>query len=207
MKINSITSIIAAMVVSLTAFANDISEIKPILIGSEVPEATIENADGHEISLADAIASKPTILVFYRGGWCPYCNLHLQELAESEAALIDLGYQIIALSPDSPESLKATLDEKELSYQLYSDSSFSAADAFGISYSLDDETLKKYKGYGIDLEKTSGGKNTNKLPVSSVFIITGDNEVSFSYVDPNYKFRVSKEVLLAAAKSSLSFHQ
>lgn len=206
MKFKRALTLIASIALSLSAFAKTAQEVNPILIGAKLPDATLQTVDGESLSLADAIDSKPTVLIVYRGGWCPYCNTHLQELASAESELIELGYQIIAISPDSPESLKTTLDENEFSYKLYSDASLSAADALGISYTLDDKTLKKYKGYGIHLDKASGGKNQNKLPVSSAFIITSDHEVSFTHVDPNYKFRVSKDMLLVAAKDSLKFH-
>ncbi|MCH6254943.1 AhpC/TSA family protein [Puniceicoccaceae bacterium K14] len=207
MKLKFLSAGLIAAILSLSSFAKTAWDINPILIGSELPAATIETVRGEEITLAKAINSKPTVLIFYRGGWCPYCNLHLQELAEAESDLIELGYQIIALSPDSPESLEVTLDEKGLNYSLYSDANLSAADGFGITYSLNDKTLEKYIGYGINLEKASGGKNKNRLPVSSVFIINENNEVCYSYVDPDYKFRISKDLLLAAAKNSSNFHK
>ena len=83
-------------------------EISPLLIGEKIPNQSLKSADNNDVNLSDLFANKKTILVFYRGGWCPYCNVHLAALGESEKELLELGYQIIAVSPDSPLKLKMT---------------------------------------------------------------------------------------------------
>lgn len=150
----------------------------------------------------DAIAKKPTILVFYRGGWCPYCNLHLGQLQKIEAELIKIGYQIIAISPDTPEKLRQSIEKHKLNYLLLSDSKMTAACSFGIAFKVDKKAIKKYKGYGIDLESASGEKH-HLLPVPAVFIVGTDSIIKFEYVNPDYKVRLGPDLLLAAAKSVL----
>ena len=201
-----ITLLIIATGIVATVQARSANEVQPILIGSKVPDAKLKDQTGNDVSLHDIIANKNTAVIFYRGSWCPYCNTHLQELAAAESELIELGYQIIAISPDSPEMLNTTDEKHTLNYALYSDSDFEAADAFGISFELPKANIARLKSFGIDLEKSSGGKNANRLPVSSVFLITPNKEVSFHHVDPNYKFRIPGKLLLAAAESSLKFH-
>lgn len=182
--------------------AREASEIEPLLIGAAAPEVSVQDETGKEISLRSITKGKNTVLVFYRGGWCPFCSTHLQGLAEAQEQLTKLGYQIVAISPDSPENLKTAEKKGDLGYALYSDPSLAAADAFGISFTLDAKTLKAYKGYGIDLAKTSGGANPDRLPVPAVFLVGKDNSIRFAYVNPDYETRISSELLLAAAKQS-----
>lgn len=179
------------------------ADVRPLLIGASVPEVTLRTADGKAFDLSAAVSRKPVTLIFYRGGWCPYCNLHLGQLQKAEADLVKLGYRILAVSPDRPAKLTQSVEKDKLTYTLLSDSSMAAAKAFGIAFRVDDATVEKYKGYGIDLEAASG-ETHHLLPVPAVFIAGTDGVISFAYVNPDYKVRLAPEVLLAAAKSALS---
>jgi peroxiredoxin len=111
-----------------------------------------------------------------------------------------LGYGLIAISPDTPEELKKTLDGQALDFQLLSDSRAGAMRAFGVGYRVDAATLKKLGDYGIDLEKASG-ETHHVLPVPAVFLVDQAGTLQFSYVHPDYKVRVPQDVVLAAAKA------
>ena len=171
------------------------------------PNVELRTPSGEAESLDAIIAGKPTVLIFYRGGWCPYCNTPLKELNDIESNLSELGYQIIAISPDAPEQLAATVDKTEVAYQLYSDSKLAASDAFGITFTLDQKTLDKYKKYKIDLGVASGGDNVDRLPVPAVFILTSEGKISFQYVSPDYRSRIPGKLLLTAAQTSLDFQK
>ncbi len=175
-------------------------QIRPLLLGSAMPDAAMHTVDGKATTLKNQVNSKPTVLVFYRGGWCPYCNTQLSELRKIRKPLEDLGYQMIAISPDLPAELGKTMDKDQLDYTLLSDSKAEALKAFGIAFRVDDATIEKYKGYGIDLEKASG-ENHHALPVPSVFIVDGMGVLQFSYSHPDYKVRVPGKVVLAAAQA------
>ncbi|MDQ8179483.1 peroxiredoxin-like family protein [Pelagicoccus sp. SDUM812005] len=183
------------------AQARNADEVTPLLIGQKTPKVDVVDETGTKQFLPSLLKDKYSIVVFYRGGWCPYCSTHLQELAEAESQFLELGYQIIGISPDSPEMLASIEKDGDLPYSLYSDSGFAAIEGFGIDFSLNKPTLLKYKGYGIDLAKNSGGLNKDRLPAPAVFIVTPDNEIAFSYVNPNYKDRIPGDLLLAAAKA------
>ena len=92
--------------------------VTPALIGTNVPALTLRDVDGKAFDLKAAVAKAPTVLVFYRGGWCPYCNAQLAGLAKSAAELKAMGYQIIGVSPDSPAELKKTIGKNQLDYTL-----------------------------------------------------------------------------------------
>lgn len=174
-------------------------EVCPLKVGQNVPDPLLRTIDGKEISLKEILNEKPTVLVFYRGGWCPYCNMQLSELRKIEKQIIDLGYHLIAISMDTPENLKASLEKDKLNYQLYSDSKADAVIAFGLAFTVDEKLVEKYKTFNIDLEKASGEKH-HILPVPAVFIVDKDGIIKFEYANPNYKVRLNSELLLEAAK-------
>lgn len=183
-----------------TEIAAAATEIRPILLGSRVPDVALRTVEGQPTSLSKQVGGSPAILVFYRGGWCPYCNLQLSELRLIEDQAKALGYQMIAISPDRPEELSKSLDKNDLSYTLLSDSKADALRAFGIGFRVDDATVAKYKVYGIDLEAASGASH-RALPVPSVFIVDGEGTLQFGYTHPDYTVRIPGDVILAAAKA------
>lgn len=119
-----------------------------------------------------------------------------------ETKLINLGFQIIAISPDRPEKLNAAIVKNEFKYQLLSDNDMVAAKSLGIAYRVTDEMLKTFKSYGIDIEADSG-RDHHLLPVPAAFIVTRDGIIRFSYVNPDYKVRIDPDLLFEAAKASL----
>lgn len=181
-------------------YANSADEVSPLLISSEIPDVTVKNIEGEAVSLREKVSEQPSILVFYRGGWCPYCSRHLADLKKIEDDLYEIGYQISAISPDRPEKLKATLAENELGYTLLSDSPMNATKAFGLAFKVDNETVERYKSLGIDLEGDSGYDH-HLLPAPAVYIVNTEAKVRFNYVNPNYKERIDGDVLLTAAKA------
>lgn len=177
-------------------------DINPVLTGTKIPDVTVTDINGNTIDLIDRVSGKPSILIFYRGGWCPYCNLQLSKLQKIDSSLKSLGYEILAISPDRPEELRKSIEKNNLGYTLFSDSSMNASLQFGIAFKVADETIEKYKSYDIDLESSSGLKH-HLLPVPSVFILGTDGVIKFEYTNPNYKIRLEPEALLAEAKSAL----
>ncbi|MBD8527647.1 peroxiredoxin-like family protein [Pseudomarimonas arenosa] len=181
-------------------FPTDPKQVHPPLLGTPLPPAELRDRDGQPVKLAELIGKTPSVLVFYRGGWCPYCNIQLSQLRLTFPGLRELGYKLIAISPDRPESLRATLGDMPLEYTLLSDSSLSLIGALGIGFRVDDPTLEKYKGYGIDLEQASG-QTHHVLPVPAVFVLDGNQIIQFHYVNPDYRIRVPGGLILEAARS------
>jgi peroxiredoxin len=177
------------------------NQVRPLLLGSSLPQSNLRTLEGDAITLKDAVGGQPALLVFYRGGWCPYCNLQLQGLRLIRDKLDALGYRMIAISPDSPESMRATLDKTPIEYTLLSDSKAEAITAFGLAFRVDDDTLTKYQGYGIDLEKAAGGESHHALPVPAVYLVDAEGTLQFSYVHPDYTVRMPESVVLAAAEA------
>jgi len=185
-----------------TKVPDSAQKVRPLLIGSPVPDIALETSNSEAFDLRGHVTDKPSVLVFYRGGWCPFCNRHLAGLGTIESKLTDLGYQILAISPDRPSKLAESLDKTNLSYTLLSDSRMQAAQAFGIAFQVDKPVLKMLANYNIDIEEASG-QTHHQLPVPSVFIVGKDGRIGFTYVNPDYKVRLDADVLLAAAKAVL----
>ncbi len=169
-------------------------DISPLLYGEEIPDLSLTSVDGDKQSLSDIVSAKPTILLFYRGGWCPYCNTQLSEVQKVEAEIIKLGYQIVAISPDSPEELNKSIDKNELKYRLYSDADGSLTKAIGIAFKAPERNVNM-------LFKNSGGLNDGFLPVPSVFVVDKDRRILFEYINPDYKTRLSSKMLIAVLET------
>lgn len=168
-------------------------DISPLLVGEQIPVLRMLKSSGEMFDLNKSVSETPTILVFYRGGWCPYCSKHLAGLQEIEKDLVKMGYQIIAVSTDSPDNLSKTMTKQKLSYTLLSDADLSAAKKFGIAF-------KGPQNYDKFLPETSGGKNVDKLlPVPSVFILNKKGNILFEYINPNITQRLSASLLMAVA--------
>ena len=121
----------------------EVTDISPLLIGEKVPKTKVRSAKGKKVSLYKLLREKPIVLIFYRGGWCPFCNIHLAEMQGIENAVRDLGYQLVAISPDSKEKLSESVKKNALGYNLYSDSKLKLSQAFGIAY----QAPKNYKEF------------------------------------------------------------
>lgn len=184
-------------------FAPSADQVTPLLISSKIPDVSLKNMEGEMVRLRDLTSDKPSILIFYRGGWCPYCNRHLADLQMIQDELVEIGYQILAISPDRPEKLKATLQKHDLDYTLLSDSPMTVNKAFGLAFQVDQKTVDHYRSVGIDLEGDSGYDH-HLLPAPAVYILNTEGIVKFNYVNPNYKERINGDVLLSAAKAYIA---
>lgn len=199
MRYFKLFTLVLLTAISHSSFAqlpDDAKDISPLLIGEEIPDITLVNTSNVSTNLQDVFKQQPTVLVFYRGGWCPYCNAHLKDLAAAESEILKAGYQIVAVSPDEPEQLNITADKKDVKYTLLSDGDGSLTRAMGIAFKAPD---KKWKSN--QLQKYSGGKNTGFLPVPSVFVVDKKGKILFEYIAPNYAHRMSADLLLAVLKS------
>lgn len=185
-----------------TAVPTSADAVNPIKEGSSLPSIHLTTPEGTPFDLNAFVKEQPVVLVFYRGGWCPYCNVHLKELMEVDPELRALGYQILAVSPDKPQKLAESMEKHEMTYRLLSDTAMQAAQALGVAFQVEDKTVDKYKEYGIDLEESSGEKH-HLLPVPSVFIIGRDGIVQYTYHNPDYKTRLDAEELIKQAKAAL----
>lgn len=179
------------------------AKINPISLGETIPDVTLQNVQGEKINLHKLASEKPTLIIFYRGGWCPYCNVHLADLGKIEADLVALGIQIMAISPDKLDYLKGSEAKHELNYMLLSDSKMEAAKAFGLAYEVDEATLNALAGYQIDLKEKSG-QDHEMLPVPAAILVQTDLTVSYVFANEDYTVRVNNIVLVEEIQRALN---
>ena len=197
----AVSTLLFSLIASISHGAtipNSPTEVQPLEVGSAVPAAIVQTADGKDAQLTELTTGKPSVIIFYRGGWCPYCTRHLAGLGEIEPELKARGYQILALSTDNAEYTAATEAEFKVGYQLLADPQMNAAKAFGLAYKVDQPTLDKLKSYHIDIEAASG-KTHHLLPVPAVYVTDANGKIIFRHFDANYKKRLPTEELLEAA--------
>lgn len=186
-----------------TQIADSAENVTPILNGQKSPSSTLLTVDGAPVSLKALTMHKPTVIIFYRGGWCPYCNRQLAGLKDVEQKITELGYQILAVSPETPAQLQAQKLQTKFAVSLYSDAGLDTIRGFGIGFYVADNKRKMMKSKkNIDLTSDAA---TDKavLPAPAVFILDQKGVVQFSYVNPAVKTRISPELLYQAAKLSL----
>jgi peroxiredoxin len=172
---------------------------QPLVVGDHAPAFSVQFADGKPYRFDPKLLSGPQIVIFYRGGWCPYCNMQLSDMRLVEPKLRASGFEIVFLSTDRPQLLYTSPKEKDLKYTLLSDSQMQAAEAFHVAYKLDDATYARQLQYGVNLEKTTGTQK-HELPVPSVFIIDKSGMIRFVYSNPDYTVRLGADDLWKAAQ-------
>jgi peroxiredoxin len=195
--------VVPAKALDRTQIADSALNVTPLLIGQSAPNSKLQTVDGDPVSLKALTMQKPTVLIFYRGGWCPYCNSQLAGLKDIEGKLDALGYQILAISPETPTQLQEQKLQTKFTVQLLADPDLEAISGFGIGFYVPDEKRTTYKSkWDINLtsDKISGKA---VLPAPAVFILDTNGKVLFSYVNPDFKTRISPELLYQAAKLSL----
>ncbi|TMP85569.1 alkyl hydroperoxide reductase [Pseudoalteromonas ruthenica] len=187
----------------ITNISDSAEGVSPLLPGLSVPDVTLKDTQGQPVALKQLLANKPTVLVVYRGGWCPYCSKQLKNIQNIEQQIAEMGLQIIAVSPDSPAKLaQSTISSP--TYQLLSDDQLALAQAMGLAFFLDDKTAKVYRNkLGVNFVGLDGEQKV-ALPVPAVFLLDTQGMVHFQYANPNYRVRLSEPLLLAAAKQVMN---
>ena len=189
-------------VISQAVLADAPESVHPLDKGKPAPSALIATSDGKEVELSSVVANQPTILIFYRGGWCPFCNRHLAALGEIYVDLRKLGFQIVAVSPDNFEAMTATIEKQHLLYKLYSDRALRLSSLYGVAYRISAETSLAYKGNGIELPPVPDSKDS-WLPVPTAFVINRAGQITFVYFNPDPSIRISGEEILKAAAEAV----
>jgi len=201
MTLSCLSLALAASLLAATAAADiptDPNQVQPLPVGAHAPAFSARTKDGAVRTFSPDGYRKPTIVIFYRGGWCPYCNTQLNDLRHVESKLRDSGFEIVFLSTDRPAILYSSLKATDIHYTLLSDSHLEAAKAFHIAYHVDEATLAQQRKYGVDLDATTG-EPLHELPVPSVFIIDTSGIIRYVYSNPDFRVRLGADELWAAA--------
>jgi peroxiredoxin len=198
MKVLTALALISCGARAGTAVPDDPTKVTPVAVGERAPRFTAREVDGRPFIFNPSSLPAPVIIIFYRGGWCPYCNMHLQDLRSVEPKIVAMGYTMLFLSTDRPALLYSSLQEP-VNYHILSDSSMQAAHAFKVAYRLDNKTVEKMLSLGVDLNAAQG-TDTHELPVPSLFIIDRTGVIRFRHYAANYRVRLDAASVLAAAE-------
>lgn len=157
--------------------------------GELSPMFDLPSASGDSVSLSELLKEGPVVLTFYRGSWCPYCNIQLRALQSHLDEIHELGAQLVAISPESPDSSMTKDEIKAMDFIVLSDLNADVAAKFGVAWKVP-EVLQEHMRVDrkLDLEVINNG-NGNTLPIPATFIIGKDGKVTWSYVDVDYRTR------------------
>lgn len=182
-------------------------ETSPLKAGDSAPVFTVRTVEDEPFRFDPANLQKPVVLISFRGGWCPYCNMHLSELRKVIPELREIGFDVLFISNDGPDVLYSGLQDQTqediagIDYTILSDAKLEAAVAFGTAFrssqGVIDYVEGKRKDYSASSIATLGAQT-----VPSVFIIDTDGRIVFDYVNANYKIRLQADALLAAARDA-----
>lgn len=176
-------------------------QVQPLKQGDRAPGGALQDLHGKDVDLGALMAGKPTILIFYRGGWCPYCNTQMGQLSTVELELSKLGYQVLAVTPDQPSSLRASLEKHKLRYTLLSDRAMLVTRSYGLAYHVPAATLEGMVKFGVDLDRSTGN-SLHQLPVPAAYVVDSKGTIQFVYYNPDFKVRVKMDDLMKAAKAA-----
>ncbi len=189
----------------VTAYEKGIEELRAeglernaFKAGELAPDFTLPDAGGKPVQLSARLRAGPVVLKFYRGGWCPYCNLELRAYQKALPELLSLGAQLIAVSPEAPDNSLSTMEKNALAFPVLSDAGGKVAELYRLAFQLSEELKAIYQSRGRDLEKWNGGSWT--LPAPGTFVIGKDRRIALSHVDADYRSRLEPASTIAAVR-------
>jgi peroxiredoxin len=184
--------------------AESAEQIKPLQVGESAPRFIVQTVDHKPVEFDPRNLERPALVIAFRGGWCPFCNMHLSELRKVIEDVDALDIDVLFLSGDRPELLYRSLkretleDIANLNYQILSDADAQAAIAFGIAFKVSQKTIDRRNEKGQDIVESSMLRH-GLLPVPSVFAIDRNGVIAFAYSNPDYKVRLPADKLLQVA--------
>lgn len=164
-------------------------------VGDSMPAFTLLNATGETIHSADLLAKGPLVISFYRGAWCPYCNLELRAYQNILKEIHDKGAQFVAISPELPDTSISLAEKHKLQFEVLSDKDNAFAKELGIVFSMQEELIALYKSFGFDLANAQG--NTNyELPLPATLVVDQRGKIRFIHAEADYTKRAEPRDVL-----------
>ena len=178
------------------SFARDTA----IRAGDRAPDFALPDARHDLVSLSDVLRRGPAVVTFYRGGWCPYCNLQLRAYQAALPQITGLGGRLLAISPQLPDRSLSTAETNALTFDVLSDVGNHAARSFGLVYTLPEELRAALRSNNKALPGINGDDSW-ELPVPATYVIAPDRNVALAYVDVDYRNRLEPDAILSALGS------
>jgi peroxiredoxin len=178
----------------------DFAQERAVNVGDTAPNFTLPDVTGKSIVLSDLLRTGPVVLTFYRGGWCPYCNIQLRAYQGVLPQMRDLGARLVAISPQLPDYSFDTANKNELTFDVLSDVGNAVARSYGLVYSLPEEIRAALRSNNKALPSINGSV-TWELPVPATYVVGRDGLVALAYVEVDYRKRLEPETLLTCLRS------
>jgi len=184
--------------------ADDLAKTLPepgLKVGDTAPDFVLGNANGKPVSLSSKLKQGPVVLIFYRGTWCPYCNIQLHALQESLPAFEKQGAQLVAVTPQTPDKSLAQVNKDKYPFEILSDLEYKVAKDYKLYFEVPLELHEFYKKkFGLDIE-VFNGKGRLGLPVPGTYVINTDGKIVAVHAELDYKQRMEPKEILDALKS------
>jgi peroxiredoxin len=171
--------------------------------GDKVPSFVLKDANGKIVSSSELLSQGPLVVSFYRGVWCPYCNMELQALQEALPAFRELGARLVAISPQNAVNSRKSVRANRLDFPILSDPGNETAAAFGLRFDLPGHLIELYKSLRNDLP-TFNGDMSWTLPMPGRFVIGQDGIIRYAEVNPDYTRRPEPSDLLSALRGQVA---
>ncbi|MEM6590266.1 MAG: peroxiredoxin-like family protein [Cyanobacteria bacterium P01_C01_bin.73] len=156
--------------------------------GDTLPAIALPNATGKIVDLQALLAKGPIVITFYRGGWCPYCNMELRAYQQALPEIKSLGATLVAITPETPDSSLSTTEKNELEFEVLSDRGNQIARELGLVFTLPESLRPIYENFGIDVPRHNGDQ-TFELPVPATYVVNTDGTVVHAFVNADYTKR------------------
>jgi len=174
-------------------------------IGDHAPAIVLENAKGVTVDVGTLLAKGPVIVTFYRGGWCPYCNLELKAYQDILPEIVAVGASLVAISPEKPDDTVSTAEKNALTFEALSDVGQNVGRKFGLVYEFTEELKSAYRGFNLDIPVRNGTPGEWALPVSATYVIDRDGSIVYAYTDVDYRDRADpRDVLAVLTKKAVA---
>lgn len=180
-----------------TIEATDILETA-LRVGDTAPMFTLPDAHGDKVGLADVLAEGPAIVSFYRGAWCPFCNLELRALQREMDAIEAAGVTLVAISPNVPDASLELIDEHDLTFPVLSDAENRVAKQFNLVYTMDPALVDYYKNMDRNIDEMNGS-DVWEIPVPATYVIDRSGVIRYAFVDLNHRVRAEPADVVAIA--------
>jgi peroxiredoxin len=174
-------------------------------VGDRAPAIVLENAKRATVDVGTLLKKGPVIVTFYRGGWCPYCNLELKAYQQILPEIAAAGASLVAISPEKPDDTLSTAEKNALSFEVLSDVGQKVGRAFGLVYEFTEELKRAYHGFNLDIPARNGRPGEWALPISATYVIDRNSSIIYAYTDVDYRDRADpREVLQVLIKKAVA---
>ncbi|QOV36699.1 AhpC/TSA family protein [Streptomyces ferrugineus] len=170
---------------------------RALTAGARAPRFTLPSATGRTVALDELLADGPVVLTFYRGAWCPYCNITLRALQQHHDAITARGARLVAVSPQIPDESLTLTEKHDLAFDVLSDLGSDTAQQYGIAFDLPDDLAAVYDKLGFDLQRVNDG-HPRTLPLPATYVIDRAGVIRWAFVNTDYTARAEPADILAA---------